>query len=148
MDVYNVSTKLTNNFLRKIRLLTLIVSTIVSTGFTMDHVNSDFKLFSTKTVNSWVEADKFGNPTSAVGYSNNTFRIFVNWQTNRAYCVVRNTQTAENYRIDGLLYSNIVKGLKVYYIQEDNGLCKMSFTREENGVSIYSYTHSVLTIFF
>jgi hypothetical protein len=109
---------------------------------------SDYKLFVKKTTNSWQEADIYGNSTSLAYFSDNIFTVYVNWQTNKGYSIVKNVQTGEQYRIDGTIYSNVAKGLRVYYLQENSGKCKMSFSKEENGTAIYTYASKTLTVFF
>ena len=127
-------------------LFTLCFYSFMSTSVLKSE--TDFKFFVKKTTNSWVEADMSGNATSPQYFSDNIFTVYVDWKTNRGYSIVKNVQTGEQYRIDGTIYSNMAKGLKVYYLQENSGKCKMSFTKEENGAAIYTYSSKILTIFF
>jgi hypothetical protein len=129
--------------------LFLIATCLLSfTDSTPDEGGSDFKFFVKKTTNSWQEADMYGNATTPAFFSDNIFTVYVNWKTKKGYSLVKNIQTGEQYRIDGMIYSNIAKGLKVFYLQENEGKCKMSFTKEENGAAVYTYSSKTLTIFF
>lgn len=126
--------------------LAICFSSFINT--TDQESEADFSFFVKKTTNSWQESDMYGNSTSPAYYSDNVFTVYVNWNTNNGYCIVKNIQTKEQYRIDGRIYSNMAKGLKVYYLQENAGKCKLSFTKEENGAAVYTYSSKTLTIFF
>jgi hypothetical protein len=108
---------------------------------------SGAQLFTIKTTNVWFEADAGGNAQTPVYHSNNEFKVYVNWNNKNAYVIAKEKLSGESYRINGTIYSNTVLGKKVYYLQSENGLSKVSFTKEENGIAFYSYSDRTLTVF-
>jgi hypothetical protein len=137
-----------NKSLGFVALISLVICFSSFRKTTICENEADFSFFVKKTTNSWQESDMYGNSTSPAYNSDNVFTVYVDWNTNNGYCIVKNIQTKEQYRIDGSIYSNMAKGLKVYYLQENAGKCKLSFTKEENGAAVYTYSSKTLTIFF
>ncbi len=130
--------------MNKIILTSLFTILISFFGFTQ---NSSDKMF-TKTPNSLVNTDMYGNPTSEIKSNKTRFDIYFNSNSQTGYLIA--TKNGERILKLGLstMYTNYANNLKVYYFQSDDGKYKISTTYEENGLAIYQYSNKSLQVYY
>lgn len=105
------------------------------------------KMFS-KTVNTSVITDFYLNPIESAVRINASADFYYDKKLNSGVIKVNDLAHGQQYKyFVNQMYTNIVKGLKIYYFQTTDNKYKISVSKEENGFAIASYSEKVVTVY-